>query len=148
MLDYSIKEINNLNVSALERLSEEALSENHSFVKRAVDEWKNGINSFSKPGEKLWGIFIDNKCIAIGGLNQDPYMKDKNIGRVRHLYVFPKYRRRGLAKILIKKIIDEAKENFTILRLSTDNPVAASLYESMGFTKQNEHKATHVLHVK
>ena len=93
-------------------------------------------------------IFFDKeKCIAIGGLNIDPFIEgnEGTIGRVRHLYVSNKYRRQGLSKVLMSLILTEAKKNFKILRLSTNNPVAAHLYETLGFIKVEGHKVTHVL---
>lgn len=143
MIDYLILEINDSNIDSLEMIAKEATEENYSFVRKTIDEWKSGVNNFSKKGEKLWGIFINNKCIAIGGLNKDPYIDDKDVGRVRHVYVSKEYRGQGLSIILLKLIISEAKKNFKSLRLSTHNPIAASLYESNGFNKVDGVKVTH-----
>ena len=148
MLNYSLIEINDSNISSLQKLSAEALGDNYSFVKRTIDEWESGINTFSKHGERLWGIFINDECVAIGGLNQDPYIEDVTVGRVRHVYVAKNYRGNALSKVIMKLILDEAKKNFRVLRLSTSNPVASSLYESMGFTKATGYKVTHIVHLK
>lgn len=147
MLDYKIIEISDENIDSLEPLSEEALLDGDTFIRRTINDWKEGENKFSKPGEKFWGFFIDGECIAIGGLNIDPYVEDNDgsIGRVRHVYVLRKYRGQGLSKVLMKLIMDEAKKNFTTLRLSTHNPVAASLYESLDFEKKEGAKVTHIL---
>lgn len=140
MLKYKIVEIKNKNVSSLESLSREALSDGYGFVERTIKEWKSGENSFSKPGEKFWGLFVENKLIAIGGLNIDPYIENNNgkIGRVRHVYVAKKYRGKGLSKVIMGLILDKAKDNFDILRLSTKNPIAAHFYESLGFVKDQK----------
>ncbi len=147
MLSHQVIQITDENISLLEKLVPEASEEGHFSVRKTIDEWNEG-NDFSKPGEKFWGIFVDSECIAIGGLNIDPYVQDKNVGRVRHIYVSQKYRRQGLARLLVNMVIDEAKKNFTILRLFTSNPVAALAYESMGFVKCDQHKATHILYLK
>ncbi len=151
-IDYKINEINDNNIDSLKELVEESIKENINFVKRTFEEWKNGENNFSKKGEKFWGLFLEDKCIAMGGLNIDPYIEnnDGSIGRVRHVYVAQKYRSLGLSKVVMKLIMDEAKKNFKILRLSTKNPIAASLYESLGFQKENnidENRAEYVYEI-
>ncbi|MEK7227759.1 MAG: GNAT family N-acetyltransferase [Patescibacteria group bacterium] len=148
MIDYKIIEISDENIDSLEPLNEEALLDGDTFIRRTINDWKEGKNKFSKTGEKFWGFFINKECIVIGGLNIDPYVEDNDgsIGRVRHVYVLRKYRGQGLSKSLMKLIIDEAKKTFTTLRLSTHNPIAASLYESLGFVKTEGIKVTHMLH--
>ena len=127
--------INDSNIKLLEGLAFEAQSEGYNFVKRTIDEWKNGVNKFSKQGENLLGIFISNICIGIGGLNVDPYIDDPRTGRIRHLYISQQHRNQGFAKLLMKKIMKIAINHFDKLRLLTTNSMAASLYESFGFVK-------------
>ncbi len=148
MTDYKAIQITDENISSLDKLDLEATAEGYYSVRKTIDEWVSGVNDFSKQGEKFWGIFVLGECVAIGGLNIDQYVDDKNIGRVRHIYVSQKYRRQGLAKLLVNMIIQEARKNFTTLRLFTSNPIAALAYESMGFKKSNEYKATHILDLK
>jgi ribosomal protein S18 acetylase RimI-like enzyme len=143
MLNYKIIEINDSNVSSLENLAVKALAEGHSSVRRTIDDWKDGSNTFSKSGEKFWGAFISGECIAVGGLNTDPYINDETVGRVRHLYVSEKYRNHGLAKALLRLILTLAKKQYTSIRLSTKNPIAGSLYESHGFSKVTGDHVTH-----
>lgn len=145
MNDHLLIEISELNISSVQPLADEAMAEGYKFVQKAIDEWKSGANTFAIPGEKFWAIVIGNEFIACGGLNLDPYAASKTVGRVRHVYVLKKYRRQGYSKILLHLIIDEAKKYFKCLRLSTDNPIAASLYRSMGFEKVDEYKATHII---
>ena len=142
-----IIEMNDDLINSLKELASEATKNGDNFVQRTIDEWESGENTFSKPGEKLWSIYVDNNIVALGGLNKDPYIDNDEIGRVRHVYVSENYRGQGLSKILLKLIIDEAKKHFKTLRLSTKNPIAASLYESMGFEKTDgdDHKATHII---
>ena len=138
-------EINDTNISSLQILANEADIEGYPFVQKTITEWKNGTNAFSKPGEKLWGLFVDDTCVGIGGLNQDPYVRDALVGRVRHVYISRKYRGRGLSKVLLGLIVAEARKSYTKLRLSTSNPIAASLYESAGFAKAEGQKVTHIM---
>ena len=144
-MEVEIKQINTLTIGLIENLAVEAHSEGYNFVQRAIYEWKSGMNDFSKEGEILLGIFISNLCIGIGGLNVDPYIEDPIIGRIRHVYISQKHRRKGLATLLLKKIIRMAAKDFKMLRLYTDIPNASSLYESLGFVPSSGIKVTHIL---
>jgi predicted GNAT family acetyltransferase len=93
----------------------------------------------------LWGLILSTDLIAIGGLNHDPYVKDINIGRVRHLYVQRAHRRKGYASLLMETIIDKGRQHFTVLRLFTDNPAASEFYETLGFQTINKPKVSHIL---
>ena len=143
---YEIVEINDSNISSLQKMADESTLDGAPFIQKTIDEWRGGTNTFSKPTEKLWGLVIGDEFIGLGGLNQDPFIDDETVGRVRHMYIAKKYRGLGLSKVIMRLIMNKAKKHFTSLRLSTKNPVAASLYESLGFKKTNGVKVTH--HIK
>jgi ribosomal protein S18 acetylase RimI-like enzyme len=140
-----IKQILDSNIESVEPLALEAKSEGFNFVQRTIDEWRGSSNKFSKKGEIMYGIFVSDLCVGIGGLNIDPYLHDPNIGRIRHLYISRKHRREGLASLLLNKLIKSAVCNFESLRLSTNNPIASSFYESRGFKSSKGLKVTHIL---
>jgi len=144
-MKIEIKQIKDLNIGLLENLAIEAHIEGYNFVQRAIDEWKSGLNDFSKKGEILFGIFMSNLCIGIGGLNIDPYIENLSIGRIRRVYISQEHRRRGFATLLLRRIIDIAWNHFELLRLYTDIPNASSLYESLGFIPSNGFKVSHIL---
>ena len=144
-MKIEIKQIEDLNIGLLENLASEAYIEGYNFVQRAIDEWKSGLNDFSKKGEILFGIFMSNLCIGIGGLDIDPYIENLSIGRIRHVYISQEHRRRGFATLLLRRIIDIAWNHFELLRLYTDIPNASSLYESLGFIPSNGFKVSHIL---
>ena len=56
-------------------------------------------------------------------------------GRVRHLTCCSASRRLGVGEQLVARVIDAARGRFGRLRLSTQNPAAARLYERMGFSR-------------
>lgn len=142
---YQILKVTDENVHLLQPLADEASLGGDNFIQKTIDEWVSGKNKFSKEKEFFVAIMIDDKFVACGGLNQDPYVSDNMIGRVRHLYVSKNYRRKGYAKIILNLIIDEAKKVFDLLRLTTHNSDAASLYESIGFKKVDEYKANYLM---
>jgi len=103
------------------------------FVRRLVDEWASGANRFDRPGEKLFGAWVDRRVVGVCGLNVDPYTAEEHVGRVRHLYVLSAFRRRGVGGRLIAEVIAAARGRFVALRLRTGNPEAARVYEAIGF---------------
>ncbi|MGH7375055.1 MAG: GNAT family N-acetyltransferase, partial [Candidatus Rokuibacteriota bacterium] len=105
------------------------------FVRRLADEWTSGRNRFDRPGERLLEAVVDGRMIGVCGLNVDPYAGAATIGRVRHLYVLSAYRKVGVGQRLVGEVVAAAREPFGVLRLRTENPVAARLYERMGFRR-------------
>jgi ribosomal protein S18 acetylase RimI-like enzyme len=116
-----------------------------SLVRRLVDEWGNGANRFDRPGEALFGAWVDGRLVGVCGLNVDPYAGDARVGRVRHLYVLNASRRLGVARALMAKVLAAARDRFDTLRLSTRNPAAARLYEALGFHPVAQRDCTHRL---
>ena len=134
-----------LDSADLDLLISEARLEGHHFVDRMVRNWANGINRFERPGEAHLAAFQGDQVVGIGGLNVDPYQTDRAVGRLRHVYVCPDYRRLGIARELVERVIAVGAEHFARIRLRTDNPAAASLYEALGFLPIDEDNATHAL---
>jgi len=115
------------------------------LVRRLVDEWNDGSNRFDRPGEALFGARLDGRLVGVCGLNVDLYAGDARVGRVRHLYVLDASRRLGVARALMADVFTAARGRFDTLRLSTRNPAAARLYESLGFRSITAGDCTHVM---
>jgi GNAT superfamily N-acetyltransferase len=116
------------------------------IVRRLVDEWTSGVNRFDGPGEALFGASVGGRLVGVCGLNVDPYAAHARTGRVRHLYVLSPFRGRGVGRALVTAVIEAARGRFDSLRLRTGNPVAARLYESLGFHASNGlPHATHIM---
>jgi GNAT superfamily N-acetyltransferase len=112
----------------------EAVEDGHLFLQKMKDEWDAGKNRFNQEREILFSVTDDNDdLIGIGGLNVDPYVEDPSVGRVRHVYIAKAHRSFGVGKILLREIIDHARDNFKTLRLRTHNPNAVKFYVSLGF---------------
>jgi len=103
------------------------------IVRRLVEEWGNGANRFDRPEEALFGARDAGRLVGVCGLNVDPYTGHERIGRVRHLYILSAFRRRGMGQQLVLRVIQAAHGRFDDLRLRTNNPAAARLYEALGF---------------
>ncbi len=126
-----------------------AESERHGlrFVRRLAEDWTSGANRFDRPGEALF-VARSSGQIVVGvcGLNIDPYTATPSVGRVRHLYVLLAHRHRGIGERLVTAIVTAARGRFARLRLRTQNPEAARLYERLGFRPSVDRgDCTHVM---
>jgi len=116
------------------------------IVRRLVDEWAARTNRFDRPAEALFGAWMAGRLVGVCGLNVDPYAGDARVGRVRHLYVLTPMRRHGVGRQLVTEVIRAAGGRFDSLRLRTNNPAAARLYEVLGFRAHNgAGEYTHVM---
>jgi GNAT superfamily N-acetyltransferase len=125
-------------------LLSDSIRDGHRFLQRLHVEWHSDANRFSEPGERLIVVFENDRLIAIGGINVDPYASDKSTGRIRHLYVHTSWRRRGVASAILDDLERKASGHFKTLTLRTDNPGASLFYQAFGFpVTQNRDFVTH-----
>lgn len=128
----------------VDRLVAASERERLRFVRRCVDAWTDGSNRFDDPGEG-WFVATDDGTIGICGLNRDPYVDDPRCGRLRHLYVLPEARRRGVGAALVARVLAHAHDGpFTRLRLRTHDPRADAFYRALGWTPVRGDTATHL----
>lgn len=122
-----------------------SLDERHGLVLRTLDEWADGTNRFDEPGEVFYVASIAENTVGICGLNIDPFIDEPKVGRIRHLYVHPDFRRREIGRSLVNACLSDAGRSFDRVRLRTFEPVAAGFFESIGFLRTREPAATHSL---
>ncbi|MCY9016630.1 GNAT family N-acetyltransferase [Priestia megaterium] len=149
MEQFELKKIKNLLDVNLMDLVTESKKEGFRFLERLINDYKNGTNNFSKSGEVLYGVFNkEGLLIAIGGINKDPFSTNKRTGRLRRFYVSKEYRRMGVGRSLVTRILKDASENYEIIVLYTDTEDANKFYTSVGFIKDNSvSKSTHSLNL-
>ena len=97
------------------------------------DELKNLPGKYSKPHGRLYLARVGNAiagCIALRPL-------DSNACEMKRLFVRESFRGLSLGRILIEKVIDDARKiGYSAMRLDTFPPKmgkAVQLYESYGF---------------
>ena len=118
--------------------------EGFEFVRRLEHEWHSGANRFDRRGELLLGVTREGVLEAIGGMNQDPYLSDPGIGRVRHVYVLPERRNAGVGALLVRALLEVSIPEFTRIRLRTANARSHAFYERLGFLRvTDDPTATH-----
>lgn len=132
MNEIIILKVKQLDTQKLNRLVEESTGEGFRHIKRLVDDFETGANKFDKDGEALFIAHQGNDVVGVCGLNQDLNVR-KEVGRVRRLYVSQRGRRFGIGRMLMDSVIAEARKNYKMLVLKTDNPIADTFYRSIGF---------------
>ena len=135
-----ILDLGKCNIAVIRRESD---NEGYNMINRLAGDYHAGENRFDKKGEKLIGYSVENKIIALCGLNVEP--THRKYGRIRRLYVLPKYRNQGIGTSLVKHIVDYARTNFVgvvvnICELPVDN-----FYQSIGFKLVSHPSFTHLL---
>ena len=130
-----IERLSDLPADSFDALVAESEQAGWRFLRRLTEEWASGANRFDRPGEALLAALVGGRVIGVCGLNVDPYAAAPGVGRVRHLYVLSAYRRLGFGRRLVGEVIGAARGRFDSLRLRTDNPAAAQLYERLGFRR-------------
>ncbi|MFT0600381.1 GNAT family N-acetyltransferase [Bacillus cereus] len=140
MKDMHIQQIENLMKYEFKYLVQESKEEGFNFLKKLINEYENELNTFNKSGECLYGIFQGEKLIGIGGLNADPYTENNKIGRLRRFYIAKDYRRIGLGKLLLNKLLSHAEKYFKVVVLHTDTKQGDVFYTANGFVKREVYK--------
>lgn len=140
--DMHIQQIENLMKYEFKYLVQESKEEGFKFLKKLINEYENELNTFNKSGECLYGIFQGEKLIGIGGLNADPYTENNKIGRLRRFYIAKDYRRIGLGKLLLNKLLSHAEKYFKVVVLHTDTKQGDVFYTANGFVKREVYKGS------
>jgi GNAT superfamily N-acetyltransferase len=121
-----------------------SLREDFAAMERMRDEWRSGENRFDRPGEAVFEARAGGRLVGACGLNRDPYLPDASVGRVRHLYVDPEFRRRGVGRALVARVLEHAGQHFARVRLRTLREDADLFYVALGFRRTTaEADATH-----
>lgn len=137
--------------ASFDRLVKISTSEAHEFLARTLREWQGEVNSFSKPGEVFFLAYSGETLIGCGGVNIDPYSSEASLGRIRHVYVAPEYRRQGVASLILDACIKHSLAHFKALRLkaNTLNRGSHDFYKKLGFHCTSEDpQETHRLELR
>lgn len=83
----------------------------------------------------IWGLFTEGRLASVAELNA----KALDLGQVGGVYTVPRFRKRGLAKSLMRQLLLDAKNVHGIRKLiiftGEENIPARKVYESLGVTQ-------------
>ena len=106
-----------------------------SLLKDLFNEYKKDYNPIINDYTKVYAYKIDNKYVSFI-VAQILYENADIID----IYVTPDYRRKGIAKKLLKTIIDNKQVEKITLEVNINNKNAILLYNSLGFKEATKRK--------
>jgi ribosomal protein S18 acetylase RimI-like enzyme len=89
-----------------------------------------------------------SRLIGIAGLLTHGLRKTRHSGRVTSLFVHPEHRRRGIARMMLERLLSQAAEGglrSVRLEVVADNRGAIALYEVLGFIPYGREPAAYRL---
>lgn len=141
--DVHIRRLSTADVDRFKAMRVDAATESPASVKPTPEEeLERPVDEFQR--KLVWdtynfivGAFDGDQLVGIVGLRRDRGKKIHHTGVLWGIYVTPSYRARGIAKSLIKAILEIAAgiAEITQIKLSvhTRNAPARRLYASIGF---------------
>ena len=153
MGEYEIRDAEPLMPTVLAALASESASFGIRNVSALVEQWSDGTQRFSRPGEGLLVALApagqanggaEGGAIGVGGLTWCPHVPEAL--RVRRFYVAEAWRRRGVARSLATSLLEAGAEHADVITCNARASAAAPpFWESLGFTPVESEGITHVL---
>lgn len=129
---------------AVDALLNEALAEGHDWMADMITAWRSA--PFIGAGEALFLAHAQDMLVGTAAISADPFVSESRTGRLRFIYVKAAARRCGIADQLIDRCLTRGRGRWDRVRLLTENPEAARLYERHGFRPQGgEARMSHCL---
>lgn len=148
MTDAAIRPLADIDGEAFAALAAAARAEGHHFLDRMLADWHAGITRFDRPGEVVLAAWVGDTLAGLVARGRDPHSNDPTVGRLRHLYVRPEMRGKGIGPMLARAALAGAEEHFRLIRvrLGPDHAAAAAMYLALGFVPiAGDPFATHAL---
>lgn len=127
------------------QLRAEAEAEGYEHIEHLVHDWEEGRIRFRLEGEGLFAVLLADRFAGIGGITHDPDLPYTEALRVRRVYVRPEYRREGVGRALVRRIIEHGLRHAPALVVNAGNPGAAAFFEACGFRPVEDPGHTHRL---
>lgn len=127
----------------IDALRAEAAAEGYDHIETLWNEWQDGRNRFTRPGEMLLAARVNGALAGVGGVTAD--FIDRDALRMRRFYVRPAFRRMGVARALALAVLAEVRPLGRTIYLHTESAEGLAFWEAMGFSPVEREKTTHVL---
>ena len=108
------------------------------------ENWVSGAERFDKNGAALFGAFIENELVGLGGTTKELEYTGSAM-RMRRLFVLPQWRRKGVAGLIALQCMDWGLQSAkTLTRNAQASAAAAPFWERMGFEPVSLPRITHI----
>ena len=112
-------------------------------VQNMVGNWMAELDKFCPPNGVLMVAAVDTKIVGVGCLG----CLGEEIGHIRHFYVQPQFRRRGIGRKILESLVEQSREmGHKKIWLDTAwfMDTAQALYHSVGFRDIDPYPGTEV----
>lgn len=128
---WRIVRLHELPLDQLPTLIDESQEDGFWFLQRLRDEWVSGANRFEGIGEALFACFAGPTLVGVGGINR----QTSTCGRLRRFYVRRDWRRKGIGRALVGRILSFAALHYAEVVLHTESASADVFYRVLGFSR-------------
>lgn len=115
-------------------LRDAAHAEGYQFLDRLAARWRNGAYDNDDQTSVL-AVVSDKQTLAIGAQTYDEYDPDPEHRRIRHFYVLPDARRRGVGRLLANALTQSAFAVAPRLHLRATHALSMAFWDAMAFTR-------------
>ncbi len=146
-----LRALSSQDVAEFQRLRLEALWENPTAFSSSYEEERD--RDLAKIAERIapdglgliFGAFDGGRLVGLAGFRREGGLKLKHKGFIWGMYVAPTYRRRGIGRQLIERVISHAATLPGLRRITLGvnaaNSPAIALYEATGFKSYGVERA-------
>src|SRR5689334_966350 len=110
-------------------LEADARVDGHRHLTRLADEMSKSPDVF----HAVFACYVGCHLAGIGAITDEPTLPSKSTWRMRRLYVHREFRRRNLARTIVRALLLEADGRASDLTVHTGNDGAARFWEKVGF---------------
>jgi ribosomal protein S18 acetylase RimI-like enzyme len=145
-----VRPLTRADVEAFRKLRREMIErEPRSFGESLAEYDARSAESIARrlesPGNFVMGAFAESRELAgAAGFVRNPRLKSRHKGLIWGVYVRPEWRKQGVARAVLSKLIERVKENPDVekilLTVAADQIAARRLYRSLGFEVFGEEK--------
>lgn len=121
-----------------------ARGEGYDFLARLARNWRDGAY-LGDADASVFGVYGEGELVAIGAQTADEYDPSPDHRRLRHFYVHPEARRRGVGTTLAGTLIQEAFQLAPLLHLRATHDLSRAFWDSLGFERVDRPDRSHRL---
>ncbi|MEH1798310.1 GNAT family N-acetyltransferase [Nostoc sp.] len=132
---YDAEDYRQIRLEALSKNPDSFGTTDHEEAIKTIEQFRDRIpvnnNNF------ILGYFEDKKLIGIVAFHQESRIKLRHKAYINSMYVQQEYRGKGIGKLLLNELIEEAKSinevEILLIDIVKNNFLAKQLYLSLGF---------------
>ena len=146
-----LRVLSSQDAAEFQRLRLEGLRESPTAFSSSYEDERNNDTArvaerISPDGRRaIFGAFEGNELVGLAGLQREAGRKLEHKAFVWGMYVTPRYRRCGIGRRLIERVIAHAAEMPGLRRINlgvnASNAAAMALYEAVGFKSYGVERA-------